>query len=215
MALRLRSYALDGSGGRVNITTQQIFGLIPRTRAALLQLQNTDNPAELNPSRLPTNDITAISQASPALNGQVVLNTLGVDPSRGVVELPATLADQSGLIAQTCSATTREANRFVYVGRGGLPPNPSGLLSANAALVDWVDLPQPPEQDTDPPAGFPTPTVPPSTNPPALAPQTIEEAQRWAVDAQGNVTLLAQTLPPSVSLPILPVIACSRTSTPN
>ncbi len=63
--------AFSGTGGNVKITTSGLFGIAPLSRAELARRLNvTDssqtNPSLLNPSRLPTSDITAISQQNPS-----------------------------------------------------------------------------------------------------------------------------------------------------
>ncbi|HZG41090.1 MAG TPA: filamentous hemagglutinin N-terminal domain-containing protein, partial [Nodosilinea sp.] len=59
--------AFSGAGGSVLITAQGIFGLTPRSRAELESLLGTSDPSLLDPARLPTSDITAISRGNPAL----------------------------------------------------------------------------------------------------------------------------------------------------
>ncbi|MDF5714138.1 MAG: hypothetical protein PUP93_09640 [Rhizonema sp. NSF051] len=61
--------AFSGNGGQVTIYTQGLFGIAPLSRAELERRLNTTAPSQLDPSRLPTSDITAISQQSPSLNG--------------------------------------------------------------------------------------------------------------------------------------------------
>lgn len=130
--------AFEGKGGNVNITASAIFGLVPRSREELQTLLGTDKPNELNPARLLSNDITAISQTNPSLSGQVTFNTPDVDPGNGLVELPAELTDVSNLIAQGCSETVGpQASKFIITGRGGLPEDPSKPLNAETI---WTDL---------------------------------------------------------------------------
>lgn len=50
--------AFTGRGGRVTITTNGIFGLIPRSRLELETLLGTTDPTQLNPASLSTSDIT-------------------------------------------------------------------------------------------------------------------------------------------------------------
>ena len=65
----------EGNGGRVTINAAGIFGMIPRSREELVNLLGTNNPKELSPSQLPTNDITAISQQNPDFSGTVEIIT--------------------------------------------------------------------------------------------------------------------------------------------
>nr|MDJ0620503.1 S-layer family protein [Calothrix sp. MO_192.B10] len=129
--------AFSGSGGKVDITTQAIFGLVPRSREELQTLLSTSNPTELNPNQLPSNDITAISQENPSLSGQVSINTPDVDPSRGLSELPENIVDAAGLINQNLCTAARQGSEFIVTGRGGLPVSPSEFLNPHATWEDW------------------------------------------------------------------------------
>ncbi|HEY9618433.1 MAG TPA: filamentous hemagglutinin N-terminal domain-containing protein [Microcoleaceae cyanobacterium] len=100
--------AFTGNGGRIDITTQGIFGL------------------RFQPHLTPWSDITASSQFG--INGIVTLNTPNVDPSRGLVQLPTDVTDSSHQITQTCSAQERR-NSFVITGRSGVAPDPTEVLN--------------------------------------------------------------------------------------
>mgnify|MGYP002783813604 FL=1 len=103
-------------GGKIRISSNAIFGLEKR--------------------RFPTgrSDILVTSPASSHRN--INIRTLNIDPNRGVAQLPTSIIDVSKQINQTCSnqATT---NRFVIVGRGGLPLNTTEALSVNSGWIDW------------------------------------------------------------------------------
>jgi large exoprotein involved in heme utilization and adhesion len=91
----------------------------------------------LKPEISATNDITAFSQTSPTLEGQVIINTPDVDPSKGFVELPTLLAEISEVIDTSCAAfASGEGSKFTVTGRGGLPPSPNEPLSTD---VLWTD----------------------------------------------------------------------------
>ncbi|PSN77564.1 hypothetical protein C8B47_21430, partial [filamentous cyanobacterium CCP4] len=133
--------AFLGAGGSVLITAQGIFGLTPRSRAELESLLGTSDPALLDPTRLPTSDITAISRGNPNLQGQVIIQSPDVDPSQGTVPLPDNVVDASRLIAQGCSSggtVAQEIGSLVVTGRGGLPPSPTDSLGSRQVLVDWA-----------------------------------------------------------------------------
>ncbi|AUB35184.1 Large exoprotein involved in heme utilization or adhesion [Nostoc flagelliforme CCNUN1] len=49
---------------------------------------------ELDPRQVPTSNITAISQKNPSLSGTIQLNTPGIDPNSGLVELPTLAVDE-------------------------------------------------------------------------------------------------------------------------
>ncbi|MCA1995181.1 MAG: filamentous hemagglutinin N-terminal domain-containing protein, partial [Coleofasciculus sp. S288] len=100
----------DARGGNVTINTSGIFGIQFRDR-------NT-----------PLSDITATGKNS-SLNGTVDINVRDVDPSSGLVQLPATPVDPTQAIAQGCPAD--KGNSLIITGRGGLPPLPSEALRTN------------------------------------------------------------------------------------
>ncbi|MEH2468533.1 S-layer family protein [Nostoc sp.] len=175
--------AFEGSGGKVIINSAGIFGLQPRSRQELEQLLQTTDPKKLNPSQLPTSDITAISQANPSLNGEINLNTPDADPSRGLIQLPSNLVDVSQQITQGCTPRGRQtANRFIATGRGGLPLSPNEPLRGRAVITGWVDLPP---QATQRVTDKLSTSITKSTN-------QIVEAKGWIVDSKGDVILVAQ-----------------------
>jgi filamentous hemagglutinin family protein len=112
--------AVQGRGGNIQITTQGIFGL------------------KFRPQLTPDSDITASSQFG--LNGIVRVNTIGVDPSAGLVELPVNLADPSRQIGAGCG--TNDDNSFVVTGRGGIPDDPTQPLRSDRTWADTRDLSQ-------------------------------------------------------------------------
>jgi filamentous hemagglutinin family protein len=176
--------AFRGNGGRVDITTQGIFGISLR-----------DHPTELS-------DITASSEFG--VSGTVNINTLDVDPSQGLVALPTDLVDASGLIAQNCpadgGATASELSEFIVTGRGGLPPSPSDALSSQAV---WQDL-RPPARQVENRS-----SAAPSTNPTReSAPTQIVEANGWVINGKGEVVLTASTSTATLDIPWVPNSDC-------
>jgi filamentous hemagglutinin family protein len=188
--------AFSGSGGRVTINATGIYGMTVRTREDLVRLLGTN----LEPQLLPTNDITAISQTSPTLNGTVTVNTPDVDPNRGLVNLPTVPLETE--VSQVCQPRTAEnQSSFVITGRGGLPPNPrTDLLSGDAVQVDWVTL--------NPNSNNRTPTVIKSPTP--TPPQPIIEATGWVRNQKGEVVLTAN---PSTVTPHSPWITPASCNT--
>ncbi|MBD2166732.1 S-layer family protein [Calothrix membranacea FACHB-236] len=173
--------AFQGSGGKVNINAAGIFGIQPRSRQELEGLLQTTDPAKLNSNQLPTNDITAISQTNPLLNGEINLNTPDTDPSKGLEELPLNIVDVSGLINQNLCVAA-QGSEFIMTGRGGLPPSPYDTISANPAWEDWSILPQIATQAT---------TANSSPQQPTASPKIVE-AQGLVKDVNGNLILTAQ-----------------------
>jgi filamentous hemagglutinin family protein len=112
--------AEESFGGRVTINAQGIFGT---------QFRQQDTPLS---------DITATSALGPSFSGIVQINTPGVDPSRGLVALPETVVDPASFIAQN-PCQRGKGSAFVVTGRGGLPANPSEVLSSGAVQVGLVE----------------------------------------------------------------------------
>jgi filamentous hemagglutinin family protein len=178
--------AFSGSGGTVAINATNIFGMVVRSREDLVRLLSTNDPIQLDTQKLLTSDISAISQASPTLSGQVNINTPDVDPSRGLAELPAEVVDASGLIAQGCNAQNGKiASQFTIIGRGGLPPNPSELLSSDAV---WEDARRPSVMANR--QNLKTATQPSE----ASAGVEIVPADSWKFNNKGEVVLTAQAV---------------------
>jgi hypothetical protein len=159
-----------GNGGNINITTSGIFGL------------------EYRNQRTPESDINASSRFG--VDGSVQINTPGIDPSRGLANLPTEVVDASNQIDQTCAAGGREArkNEFIVTGRRGMPSNPYEMLSNEQAL-----------EDIHPPEGFSSSrnsepvavrtVTPQSATSKQKAP--IVEAQGWVINDKGQVVLTA------------------------
>ncbi|MHC5821085.1 MAG: two-partner secretion domain-containing protein, partial [Nostoc sp.] len=76
--------AFTGRGGRVDITTDGLFGIVPQ--------------------KSPTgkSDITASSQLG--VSGEVIIKTLDTDPSHGLIQLPSKVVDASQQITQGCTS---------------------------------------------------------------------------------------------------------------
>ena len=163
--------AFNGRGGRVSITAQGIFG------------------AQAGTKDTPNSDITAISQVGgPELSGTVEINTPNVDPSSGLIELPQTVVDITGLIDRRCSPTAQQSS-FVATGRGGLPPSPTEPLNDSAYLVDLVDINSARQESRR--AGEQARRKESSQI------TEIVEAQGWIINDKGQVVLVAN--PPNVT----------------
>ncbi|MBE9036108.1 two-partner secretion domain-containing protein [aff. Roholtiella sp. LEGE 12411] len=173
--------AFTGSGGKVEITAYGVFGIEPRSREDLEKLLGTNDPTKLNPQKLPTNDITAISQANPTLNGVVNINTPDIDLNEGLINLPTQPVELK--VAQVCKAGAgRNQNSFTVTGRGGVPSSPTEPLSADAVLADWITL------DKVSATPHNTPVTQNYTKP---NPETIVEATGWEINAKGEIVLTA------------------------
>lgn len=188
--------AVSGSGGKITITTKNIFGFVPPTRADVQRL----DPKEIDPNNLLTSDITAFSQQNPTLDGTVQINSPDADPSKGLVELPVNLIDASRQIVASCSTGGKIArSSFITTGRGGLVADPTQpLIADDAVLADWIALP--PESQNRVGGIQKRAVVQAQRHTEHKSqkvnsvnePTQIIEAQGWVVDANGNIVLVAQ-----------------------
>ncbi len=172
--------AFSGSGGIVSINATDLFNIAPLSRQDLERLR----PNDLDPTKLPTNDITAISQINPSLSGQVTINSLDIDPSRGLITLPTVVEATPKLASSSCAAfnETNGGSQFTITGRGGLPPSPDEPLTSD---VVWSDTRLP---TTTTQHQHKTHAAKPKPKPIAIVPAT-----GWVFNGNGEVTLISST----------------------
>jgi filamentous hemagglutinin family protein len=172
--------AFSGQGGRVNINVTDIFFLESLSRDELSRQLGI----QLNPNLLQTNDITAISQDNPNLNGEVNINTPDIDLSRGLVALPAVVVNSPGLAASNCNAFIgKKGSEFTITGRGGLPLSPDDFLSSDVVWSDTRVLAMTTQRQN-----LNTTTAKfVDRSPVAIAPAT-----GWIFNNKGEVTLISQ-----------------------
>ncbi|MBH8564057.1 filamentous hemagglutinin N-terminal domain-containing protein [Nostoc sp. CENA67] len=187
--------AFLGSGGKITINADSIFGFVQRDRAELVRLLQTEDPDKLDPKYLQTNDITAFSQQNPSLSGVVEINSPDVDPSKGLVELPVNAVDAQDKIVAGCNSAQRIARAsFITTGRGGIASSPKDALISDAVLTDWIALEG---QDENPATSVHNRPVNQKQGNTQKADSVnnatqIVEAQGWVMDSNGNVVLVAQ-----------------------
>jgi len=188
--------AVSGDGGNISIFANRVFGLKPQNRQSFQTLRNNR-----------TSDISASSQAG--IQGSINIQSLSVDPSQGLSELPTTPIDPSNLIAQGCGPTGgTTANRqgeFVVTGRGGLPPSPDDLQTSGAITPGWVT------RDPSRISRATTPVEPPTTT----ATTPIVEAQGLVINDKGELLLTAQAPTATPHLSGLQDKFCSPTPAPT
>ncbi|MEM9924888.1 MAG: S-layer family protein, partial [Cyanobacteria bacterium P01_D01_bin.50] len=154
--------ATQGNGGNIDITTQNIFGLVFRDR------------------KTSYSDITASSKFG--VSGEVTVNQLNVNPDSGLIELPSNLVGTTKIEAG-CAASA--GNNFVISGRGGLPESPDDLFTGNTAIIELVDLVLPESVASKIKNENSYLSVDNQEN-------QIVEATEWEIDADGNVIFVAQ-----------------------
>ncbi|MBD2203118.1 filamentous hemagglutinin N-terminal domain-containing protein [Calothrix sp. FACHB-1219] len=178
--------AFSGSGGAIEINAKGVIGLATLTRLELEQKLGTTNPEKLDPQLLQTNDITAISQTDPQLNGVVSINSPEIDPSKSIISLPTNATDPSQQIAQSCGVGNQKlASTFTDAGRGGLPSKPDEFLSSDTVWEDVRLRANSPQQTVSTEAVKPT----------ASQEKTVltMPATGWLFNNKGEVTLISHT----------------------
>jgi filamentous hemagglutinin family protein len=183
--------AYSGSGGRVTVNANRIFGFIEAPPG----IRNT-----------PLSDLAASSELG--VNGTVVLNTLNVDPSQGLGELNLAPVDSSNLIAQSCATGKQfslNENKFVVTGRSGLPASPEDIVRSSRILTELGTT-----ETTDRLANdSPNPNISrQTTSSPSISPPTMIEAQGWEIGSNGKVQLVAQSTNPPPSPNQSPRLPC-------
>ncbi|ESA35282.1 filamentous hemagglutinin family outer membrane protein [Leptolyngbya sp. Heron Island J] len=159
----IQASAIDGDGGRITIQANTLFG-IEESRAIDGNM---------------TNNIDASSEAG--IDGEVIIETLQVDPDEGIDPLPNRLAVPE--IGQGCQTSSN--GQFVATGRGGLTASPYEPLSSDGIQDDIYPVGQ----------GLTQPTESRSTSEMASISdeQSLIEAQGWGRNTQGTVVLLAES----------------------
>jgi filamentous hemagglutinin family protein len=153
--------SFGGRGGNINIKTRGVFGI------------------QVRPQRTELSDITARSEKSPQLSGQITL-TNDVNPSQALVELPENVTNRTDQIARNpCQEGI--GNEYIETGRGGLPTNPNQPLSSGVARVDLVNL----APNTGNTTASNTSNLNNSTD------KKIVPAQGWVTNEKGQVVLTA------------------------
>ena len=160
--------AIGGNGGNINIAAAQIFGLGLNSGAVSVLRANQ------------TNDLSVSSQLG--IDGVVVIDTLGIDPSKGLDELPVEVADTLPLDA-VCAAIAQRESQFIQSGRGGLPTHPTDPFNGRAPSTPWVT-----RNAHETAVSLSSDTLTQASVP--IRP-TISEAQSWTTNPNGTITLMA------------------------
>ena len=157
--------APQGSGGKISINAQGIFGTQARDRLT------------------PESDITAFGKTA-ELNGVVNINTPDLSLQNALDTQESTFVNPDEAIANSCLARRNEQQgSFTVTGTGGLPQNPYEALSSRYVVTDVQTLPAESKQQASYP--LPTPSSPLPT--PWKLGNPIVEAQGMAVTANGRI----------------------------
>ncbi|WP_414528997.1 filamentous hemagglutinin N-terminal domain-containing protein [Nodularia chucula] len=166
--------AIEGAGGNIDIQTQGLFGIKFRNQLT------------------PESDITASSEFG--ISGTVDINNFGVDPTSGLVKLPANVTDPSQQIATGC--TGNQGSSFVATGRGGIPQNPNQQVWSDVydglRLRTWSDV-----RDLS--------TYQQNSSVTAQTPSSSEvliQATSWRMNPEGKIELVANHPSTQTQLPL-------------
>ena len=171
-----KANAYTGKGGMVLLTASGIFGTQLRDRLT------------------PESDITASSEFG--VNGVIDIKTPDIDPSHGLVVLPAQLVDSSALIASGCGVSrSQQQSKFIVTGRGGLPLRP---LDAKISPYPTGSVRSIPSSSPSIDSAISVSGSVTATNATASEPAPIVEAQGWVFNDKGEIVLTAQ---PNTSTP--------------
>jgi large exoprotein involved in heme utilization and adhesion len=151
-------------GSNIQITAQGIFGTEFRERLT------------------PKSDIVA--------TGKVTLNTPGVDPSRGLAQLPTNVVDPTRLIDRHCTAQTGTDQRssFTVTGRGGLPSSPNEPLRNEEVITNWITIDKEETEKEEKPDHAAT-----NDKTTSATPKPLVEAQGWVYGPNGEIILTAES----------------------
>ena len=88
----------------------------------------------------PNSEKVVVATGGPqGVAGTVEINTPEVDPASGLIELAGSTIDVSALLADDlCSPEVLANSSFVILGRGGIPPTPSDVLSSEPIALEWA-----------------------------------------------------------------------------
>ncbi|BAZ39331.1 filamentous hemagglutinin outer membrane protein [Calothrix sp. NIES-4101] len=167
--------AFTGNGGKVNITSQGIFGIAPAA------------------SSTSESDITASSRLG--IQGQVTIQKPDVDPTKGIIELPNEVVDATNQLSQLCprgyDAFIKPLSSFTITGRDALPLSPLEPLQGTAtiplATLDNEGNAQIQERTNNTSSLSPSPHLRVSPSP-----SQIIEAQGLVKNSHGEIFLVAQ-----------------------
>ena len=158
--------AVRGQGGNIKIITQGIF-------------------------QEPDSEITAASEFG--IDGTITINSLDIDPSSGIFELPNIPIDAEAILAQDLCKFEDEkiakGSSFIITGRGGLTPTSEDTLDNVDNVVGWAN-----REDIEVSENG---TVGVRQRSQAITEETnypiVQQSQGWVKTSDGSVWLVANS----------------------
>lgn len=129
-----------------------------------------------------TNDSKITADADLGIDGTVEINTSIDNEQNNYAELPQKVVRAENTIVQSCGNGNGSQNVFSYTGRGGLPINPLREFPTNDIVIADFEIPDDAIADELEAEIM-------------LEPEPILEANRWKINANGKVELVATNEP--------------------
>ncbi|AFY55447.1 filamentous hemagglutinin family N-terminal domain protein [Rivularia sp. PCC 7116] len=134
---------------------------------------------QFRPQSTLNSDITATG-ATEDSSGNVEIITPDIDLNLNSIELSEVPVESK--IAQACTPRGRQnASTFIATGRGGLPLSPNQPVRKRAVIANWIDLPSQNRIEVV------------RNSKQEVERKTIVEAQKFVVDKNGDVLLVAES----------------------
>lgn len=179
--------AAGGSGGRVRINAQGIFGIEPRSK--------------------PTSESDITATSGVGINGEIEINTLDFDARNTLTPLTSSFVSTEQVVEGSCLARrNRTQDSFIVTGNGGLPITPySGIEEWEALTGRQAVLDESVQSERSS-----------TLNPSIVAPASwkpgdpIVEAQGIVKTADGRTLL--DSLPEQVAISDAQALVCSATA---
>ena len=127
-----------------------------------------------------TDDSKITADADLGIDGTIEINTSIDNEQNNYTELPQKVVRAENTIVQSCGNGNGNQNVFSYTGRGGLPLNPLREFPTNNIVVADLEIPDEAIADE-------------LSAEIMVNPELIVEANRWKINANGKVELVAAT----------------------
>ncbi|ELS02868.1 filamentous hemagglutinin family N-terminal domain [Xenococcus sp. PCC 7305] len=181
----------DGNGGNINITADNIVLFDESTISANANLGSGGNITITTQSLLtqdnPEDVITASSKVK-GLEGIVTIKTPDTNSKLETTQQRRSpLAGEEAIYTGCSLGTDFSANKFSYIGRGGIRKGPFDPLETTTVIADLGV-----EDSEAPVAELNSRKIPQTTKIEEEPASSITEATAWVVNEQGNVELIAQ-----------------------
>ncbi|MDJ0743900.1 MAG: filamentous hemagglutinin N-terminal domain-containing protein [Xenococcaceae cyanobacterium MO_167.B27] len=172
-----------GNGGNIKIIDTNWLIVFPGSQITATAANGDGGNITISANHLlisPHSETSASSQDG--MDGEVKIETFTSNLSGNLVKLPEKLLNAENSISSSCGGNNNfQDNNFVYVGKGGLPPNPLEDNSSDNQFLSDLGASQNPNNAIE----FSLQTIDQSQNTP------IVEAKAWFISDRGTIVLTA------------------------